>query len=133
MLKALGLLLIVFSAEAVVKSLFGLFEGRLVFSADLLLLVIGIGLFYVHPLWYKAARLYVVLCGLALIVVAALAFAGFPDVGSWLEYIGHDTLESIPPPFIVLYAAVILALLVWSYVFLHKAAVADNDPAEVSG
>ena len=51
-----------------------------------------------------------------------------------------DTLESIPPPFIALYAAVILALLVWSYVsttgaLLHKAAVADKetDTSEISG
>ena len=81
MLKALGLLLIVFSADTVLKLLLGLFEGQLSFGADLLLLLIGIGLFYAHPIWYKAARLYVVLCGLALIFVAALAFAGFPDMG----------------------------------------------------
>ena len=126
MFKALGLLLIVLSAETVVQWLVALFEGRIGFGLDkdLLLLLIGIGLFYAHPLWHKAARVYVILCGLALIVVAALAFAGFPNMGSWLEY---GTLESIPPPFIALYAAVLLALLVWSYVFLHKAAVADKD------
>ncbi len=132
MLKALGLLLVVFSAEAVVQWLVGLFEGRLVFEADLLVLLIGVGLFYAHPLWGLAARAYVVLCGLALIAVTALAFAGFPNVGNWLEFMERDTLDSIPPPFIALYAATLLALLAWSYIFLHKAARADKDVREVS-
>ena len=54
MLKALGLLLIVLSAEEVLRWLIGLFEGRIGFGLDkdLLLLLIGIGLFYAHPLWY---------------------------------------------------------------------------------
>ncbi len=127
MLKALGLLLIVLSAEEVLRWLIGLSEGRIGFGLDkdLLLLLIGIGLFYAHPLWHKAAKVYVILCGLALIVVAALAFAGFPDMGTWLEY--DDSLQAIPPPFVALYAAVLLALLAWSYVFLHKAAVADKE------
>ncbi|MXW65097.1 MAG: hypothetical protein F4Y00_08155 [Bacteroidetes bacterium SB0662_bin_6] len=129
MLKALGLLLIVLSAETVTEWVLALFEGRVGFDANLLVLLIGIGLFYAHPLWHKAARVYVVLCGLAIIVVAVMAFGGFPDVRSWLE-LEHGTLESIPPPLIALYAAVLLALLVWSYVFLHKAAVADKDPEE---
>ena len=133
MLKALGLLLIVLSAEEVLRWLVRLFEGSIGFGLDkdLLLLLIGIGLFYAHPLWHKAARVYVILFGLAIILVAALAFAGFPDMGTWLEY--DAALQSIPPPFIALYAAVLLALLVGSYVFLHKAAVADEDAEEVSG
>lgn len=133
MLKAIGLLLIVLSAEEVLRWLIRLSEGSIGFGLDkdLLLLIIGIGLFYAHPLWHKAARAYVILFGLAIILVAALAFAGFPDMGTWLEY--DTTLQSIPPPFIALYAAVLLALLVWSYVFLHKAAVADKDTEEVSG
>ena len=132
MLKALGLLLIALSAPDVVQWLLALFEGRIGFSANLLVPLIGIGLFYAHPLWRRAARLYIVLCGLALVVVALMAFAGFPEVGNWLEFIERETIESIPPPFIALYAAATLALLVGSYVFLHKAAVADKQ-ADLSG
>lgn len=132
MLKALGLLLIALSAPDVVQWLFALFEGRVGFGTNLLVPLIGIGLFYAHPVWHRAARLYVILCGLALVVVAVMAFAGFPEVGSWLAFIERDTLDSIPPPFIALYAAATLALLVGSYVFLHKAAVADKQ-ADLSG
>ncbi len=126
MLKALGLLLMALSAPDVVQWLLALFEGRVGFSTNLLVLLIGVGLFYAHPVWRRAARLYVVLCGLALVVVAVRTFAGFPEVARWLEFIERDTLESIPPPFIALYALATLALLVGSYVFLHKAAVADK-------
>lgn len=133
MLKALGLLLIVLSAETVLEWLIALPEGHIGFGLDkdLLLLLIGVGLFYAHPLWHKAARVYVILFGLALIVVAALAFAGFPDMGTWLGFAESNTLESIPPPFIALYAAVLLALLVGSYVFLHKAAAAGKEAEDV--
>lgn len=121
-LTALGILLIVPGGKALTALLVGFWEGRLEISADLLLLIIGIGLIFAHPLWHKATRWCMVGYGTMLIAVTAITLAGFPDAGVWLtvtDAIG-TTREAIPPLFIALYAAAMLTLLSWGYALLYK-------------